>query len=67
MTQAAALIHDIDPSLAKLLVSSPFNRHNIVTALHASLAKSSTYSHMADRIAVILRASIDLDQSMIEA
>ena len=60
INQAANLIADIDPALSALWLSSPFQRHNLVTAFHASLSKSR-YAPMADRIAVMLRSAIDAD------
>ena len=54
----AQLIADIDPALARVFVSSPFQRHNIVTAFHGALLKSK-YAVLADRIAVQLRQAID--------
>jgi hypothetical protein len=60
INNAATLIADIDPSLSVIWLNNPFQRHNIVTAFHASLSKSK-YAAMADRIAVMLRSAIDAD------
>jgi len=60
INQAATLIADIDPALSRAWLNSPFQRHNLVTAFHASLTNSH-YSPMADRIAVMLRSAIDAD------
>ena len=58
---AAALIADIDPALSRAFIAQPFQRHNLVTAFHASLAKSNL-AHLADSIAVALRSAIDSTQ-----
>ena len=57
--QATQLIASIDPCAARVFAAQPANRHSLVTALHASLAKSSTYARLADQIAVALRSAID--------
>lgn len=58
INQAATLIADIDPALAKAFIANPFQRHNLVTSFHGSLLKSK-FAHMADHIAVICRSAID--------
>ena len=57
---AAALIAEIDPSLACAFIANPFQRHNLVSAFHAGLSKSK-FAPMADRIAVALRSAIDAE------
>ncbi|HEY0684714.1 MAG TPA: hypothetical protein VGD45_20425 [Steroidobacter sp.] len=59
ITAAIALIGEIDPSAARLFAAQPANRHTLVTAFHRSLTQSRTYGHLADEIAVGLRAAID--------
>ncbi len=56
---AAQLIADIDPALSQVWIKSPFQRHNIVTALHRSLLNTPRYAGIADKIAVNLRRTID--------
>jgi hypothetical protein len=58
---AAALIRQFDPALASLWISSPFQRHNIVSAMHRSLTKCG--NPLADEIAVALRSAIDQSQA----
>lgn len=59
ITAAIALIAEIDPAAARVFASQPANRHTLVTALHASMAKSREFAGMADRVAVALRSAID--------
>jgi hypothetical protein len=61
---AAALIAQLDKPLAALFLSSPFQRHNIVTAFHASLAKSK-FAAIADEIAVALRYAVDVENAKV--
>jgi hypothetical protein len=58
---AAELIEEIDPALARAFLNQPLQRHNLVTAFHASLKKSK-YACLADRIAVALRSAIDSEK-----
>ena len=58
INNAASLIADFDPALSNLFLLQPFQRHNIVTALHSNLLQTN-FAHLADRIAVSIRSAID--------
>lgn len=64
---AAALIADIDPSLSRLFLDQPFNRHAIVTAFHRSLINSASFANLADHIVVVLRSAIDSNREEVAA
>jgi hypothetical protein len=55
---AAALISDIDPVLARAFIEQPLQRHNLVTAFWKSL-QGTSFQKLADNIAVALRSAID--------
>ncbi len=60
ITTAAALIAEIDPALAAAFRAQRFQRHNIISALHASM--SNCYlAPLADAVAVALRSAVDAD------
>lgn len=59
LEQAVQMIADNDAALAQLFKDQPAARHNVVTCLHSLVSKGPA-THLADRIAIVLRNTIEL-------
>lgn len=58
ISQATALIAEIDPNMANLFADRPFHRRAIVTAMFESMKKSNL-AFMAYRFRVVLHRFLD--------
>ena len=56
---AASLIADIDPAMARVWRNRPFHRHTVVTAIHPEMERAFG-EQAAMRVAVALRSVLDV-------